>query len=264
MREEKLQQIKDMIPLMKQMVEEDLAISVWDREGTVLHFSKSASFPEGLQFDVGYRMTDRNDKLFTAMNTGKTVHNVLPKEAFGMAIEGNLVPVFDGGKVVGCIACVYSVEKMAELENQANEMKAALGESKDAIYEILNATINAAEYLKQVHTYMNALESSVNGVHGVVESIKVNTSRTKILALNASIEAARAGDSGKGFGIVANEMSKLSKMSADSVTQINETLNEMVTSINDVVNAVKKIDDVSFKNNEVVEKIISDLNRTLE
>ena len=110
---------------------------------------------------------------------------------------------------------------------------------------------------------MSELESSVKGVYSVVEAIKGNTSRTKMLALNASIEAARAGESGKGFSIVANEMGKLSKMSADSVTEINETLNEMVSSITDVVNAVKKIDEVSYKNNSEVEKIISDLNKVL-
>lgn len=262
MRTEKLQKIKEMIPIMKNMVDEDLAICIWDRQGTVLHFEKSGDFP--LEFEIGFEMPDKSDKLFTAMDTGKTLHNKLPKEVFGVPIEGNIVPVFDNGEVVGCITCVYSTEKMEELEKQANEMKTILAESKDSIYDILNAAINSSEYLTQVHKFMDNLQSSVRGVYEVIESIKGNTSRTKMLALNASIEAARAGESGKGFSIVANEMGKLSKMSSDSVTQINDTLNEMAASINDVIQAVKKVDEASFKNNEVVEKIISDLNKTLE
>lgn len=261
MRQEKLEQLIAMIPIMRSMVDEDLAIGIWSREGTALHFQKADSFP--LHVDIGYTHPDKTDKMFKAMETGKVVHNVLPKEAFGVAIEGNIVPVFDNGEVVGCVVCVYSLEKMAQLENQAKELKAMLEGSKDSINQILNAAINSSEYLNQVHDYMGALESSVRGVYGVVEAIKGNTSRTKMLALNASIEAARAGESGKGFSIVANEMGKLSKMSADSVTEINQTLNEMVSSITDVVNAVKKIDEVSYKNNAEVEKIISDLNKTL-
>lgn len=110
MRQEKLAQIKEMIPLMKSMVDEDLAITVWDREGTVLHFQKPDSFP--LHFDIGYRLTDKKDKLFQAMSTGKTIHNKLPKEVFGIAVESKLVPVFDGREVVGCISCVFLNEKV--------------------------------------------------------------------------------------------------------------------------------------------------------
>ena len=84
-----------------------------------------------------------------------------------------------------------------------------------------------------------------------------------MLALNAAIEAARAGESGRGFTIVANEMGKLSQMSSESVTDINETLNAIIESIKDVTESVRKIDDVSFKNSELVETILSDLNRIL-
>ena len=104
MRQEKLQQIVEMIPMMKSVADEDLAIAVWDRQGTVLHFQKSNSFP--LHFDIGYKIEDKNDKMFNAMSTGKILHNIIPKEIFGVAVEGNIVPVFDDGQVVGCLTSV--------------------------------------------------------------------------------------------------------------------------------------------------------------
>lgn len=262
MTQEKLQRIIEMIPIMKSMVEEDLAISVWDRDGTVLYFQKSNSFP--LHFDIGFKLEDKNDKLFQAMNTGKTVHNTLPKEVFGISIEGNLVPVFDDGQVVGCIACVYSVEKTEELEHQANKVKKVLEESRDSICNILNAAVDTTSYLKEVNKYMEKLEKNIDAVYNVVDSIKTNTSRTKMLSLNASIEAARAGEYGKGFTIVANEMGKLAQMSAESVTGINDTLNEMTISIDDVTKSINKINDVSFNNSEEVEKILAELNKTIK
>lgn len=259
--QKKLQEIKEMIPMMKSMVDEDLAISIWDREGTVLYFQKAETFP--LHFDIGFKLEDKNDKIFQAMKTGKTIHNSLPKEVFGVPIEGNLVPIFDEGEVIGCIACVYYSQKMAELESRTNELKHVLGESKDSICDILKAAINSVDYLKEIHQHMNNLETSVTGVYNVVDAIKGNTARTKMLALNAAIEAARAGESGRGFTIVANEMGKLSQMSSESVTDINETLNAIIESIKDVTESVRKIDDVSFKNSELVETILSDLNRIL-
>ena len=215
MRQEKLEQIIDMIPIMKNMVDEDMAVSVWDTEGTVLYFNKAETFQ--LHLEVGYKHPDKNDKIFEAMSTGKTIHNILPKEVFGVSIEGNLVPVFDDGKVVGCIVCVFSVEKKHELKKQN-------------------------EVIKEIYSSVENLEKSVNGVYGVVESIKGNTSSIKMLALNASIEAARAGEYGRGFTIVAHEMGKLSQMSSESVAGINETLNEISKSIKEVKESINKID----------------------
>lgn len=262
MRQEKLEQIIEMIPVMKNMVNEDMAISVWDRSGVVLYFSAAQSFP--LHFDIGYKLADKNDKLFKAMEVGKTMHNVVPKEVFGVHIEANLVPVHDDGKVVGCIACALSLEKMHELEDKSNKLKNTLDESKDAINNILNAVISTTNHLNEMHQYIDALEASVAGVYGVVESIKGNTSRTKMLALNASIEAARAGESGKGFKIVANEMGKLSQMSAESVVSINETLGDMKKSIDDVVKTINEIYNSSFKNSDEAENIIVKLENALK
>ena len=85
-----------------------------------------------------------------------------------------------------------------------------------------------------------------------------------MLALNASIEAARAGESGKGFKIVANEMGKLSQMSAESVVSINKTLEDMKKSIDDVVKTINEIYNSSFKNSDEAENIIVKLENALK
>ena len=259
MREEKLEQIKSAISLMKEIIDEDLAVSVWDVEGTMLYFNKAKTFP--LHFEEGFQILDKNDPLFEAMRTRKVVHTVVPKERFGVNIEGNLVPVYDEGQVVGCIAGMYSLEKYSELEDENNKIKNTLLESKDSINEILNAAINTTENLKSANESMENLDKSISGIFNVVDSIKDNTSRTRMLSLNASIEAARAGDSGQGFKIVANEMGKLSQMSSESVNNINQTLNEMMKSIEDVKNSINQINKESFNNSGVVKKIISVLER---
>ena len=150
---------------------------------------------------------------------------------------------------------------MGTKENRATKI---LEDSKESIYEILNASIDTSKHLKEVDQYVHDLEKSVAGVYRVVESIKGNTSRTKMLALNASIEAARAGESGKGFKIVANEMGKLSQMSSESVVSINKTLGEMKKSIEDVVSTITEINDSSFKNSEITETILSQLSEVLK
>ena len=262
MRQEKLQELKNMIELTKSLVNDDLAITVWSTEGETLYCNPNEDL--SINFEVGFKFKDKTDKIFEVMRTGERSHNMLPKEVFGTTIEAIIIPVFDEGKVVGCITSAVSVEKREELEKRADKATRVLEESKNSIYEILNAAINTSDNLNKVNKYVDELEASVSGVYTVVDSIKGNTARTKMLALNASIEAARAGESGKGFKIVANEMGKLSQMSAESVVSINETLGDMKKSIDDVVKTINEIYDSSFKNSDEAENIIVKLENALK
>ena len=218
MRDEKLNELKNLIPLFKNMTDQDLAIGIWDRNGVVLHFEKPTTF--NFSLEPGFEMEDKKDKLYVAMSTGKTQHNILPKEVFGYTLEGNLVPVFDGKEVVGCVTCVYSVDNIKSME----------------------------EKLCNVTNFMHVLETKVTNVSKVVESINLNSSRTKMLALNASIEAARAGESGRGFSIVASELGKLSQTSTDATKEINDTISDLVKSMSNLMKALKEFDNNSNKN----------------
>ena len=137
-------------------------------------------------------------------------------------------------------------------------------ESDDSIGYILNESNHTVDELKDVNKLMKDLESNVKNVYNVVDSIKGNTARTKMLALNASIEAARAGEEGKGFKIVANEMGKLSQMSAESVSNINESLAVMSKSIKDITESISTINTSAFNNLESIEKISNNLSEVLE
>ena len=253
MREEKLQQLKEMLPLVKKMVDEDLAITIFDREGTVLYFQKADTFP--LHFDIGYRIENRNDKIFEAMRTGKVIHNKLSKEVFGVAIQGNLVPVEDDGQVVGIITCAFSTEHKEKIGEEAIEMNNALNETKDSINDIKNGAVDLSGALNNIKDIMKVVEKNVSDVVSVVNSIRSNASRSNILSLNASIEAAKAGETGKGFTIVASEMGKLAKMSGESANQIDKALNEMIKSIEGVAKAVHGSNDIAATQAEAVQKI---------
>lgn len=75
------------------------------------------------------------------------------------------------------------------------------------------------EYMNQMLTSMEAVKSSTNDISRVIELIHNISSKTKLLSLNASIEAARAGDAGKGFAIVAEQIGSLASQSAAAVKQ---------------------------------------------
>ena len=88
---------------------------------------------------------------------------------------------------------------------------------------------------------------SVDKINALTGDILSIAGQTNLLALNASIEAARAGDAGKGFSVVASEISQLSDSSRDTATNIQtintlviETVHELTDHANDLVNYIQE------------------------
>lgn len=95
--------------------------------------------------------------------------------------------------------------------------------------------------------------SSIATIANVINDI---VKKTKLLSLNASIEAAREGVYGKGFAIVAEEIGKLSEQSANSVQEINHVIKVLEEEIKQASQTVKKVDHVMVLQKEAVDNTI--------
>ncbi|KGN03023.1 chemotaxis protein [Clostridium novyi A str. 4570] len=88
------------------------------------------------------------------------------------------------------------------------------------------------------------LEKS-NNIVGIVSTIEQISNQINLLALNASIESARAGDAGRGFAVVADEIKKLSAETSNAVQEINNLIKELLEAINLSVMSTEKSSDVA-------------------
>ncbi|MFA6195845.1 MAG: methyl-accepting chemotaxis protein [Sulfurimonas sp.] len=148
-----------------------------------------------------------------------------------------------------------SVVAINDATKKANEIKDEIGRAvrdaaeskKDIIranenlniarHEIVALSVkvqNSAELEVELSGRMQTLSHEASQVKSVLEVISDIADQTNLLALNAAIEAARAGEHGRGFAVVADEVRKLAERTQKSLTEINATINVIVQSIVDV------------------------------
>lgn len=243
MAHEKLQQLVDSLPVISKLFGRDVYITVMDKDAVVTGYS----IPDGARpkLSVGDIFNDPSGALQSVLRSGVSRHNRLPKEVMGEIFEGEIVPVKDEGDVIGCIVCTYSVSGKEQMADITSRFQKSVQEINDSILTV----VGGFETLFKMLTDMNEMTSSVEGdVHNAVEvvnKISGNASRSNILALNASIEAARSGEHGRGFAVVATEMGKLAGDSGSSATEIKGTLGTITEHIASIITSIKEANDIA-------------------
>ena len=187
---------------------------------------------------------------------------------------------------------VSQAEDTSHAANKINEMSMELNKIKnnaDMLHDIADsmhdAKENALETLKDLQkindtmsgdidstgTQVNATRECVDAIKMAIEVIQDIASQTNLLSLNASIEAAHAGEHGKGFAVVAEEIGKLAYQSTQSSVKIEEVLKQLVTNYDAIVDNVKgTLRNMVIQNGKLVDTqnvfiiLERDINSTVE
>lgn len=157
-------------------------------------------------------------------------------------LSNKIILVSQYAKEIGNIAdkTHKSIEEGTKTTDRLNlQSKSTIEISTDVINKIENL---AAE--------SGAIRKIINTINEIAE-------QTNLLSLNASIEAARAGDAGRGFAVVADEIRNLAEKSKESVSEIKKIIDKIQDDTEITVNTAKRVEEVILQQDDVVKNTIA-------
>ena len=147
----------------------------------------------------------------------------------------------------------------AQAANDANEATTAAGEGRKIVQQTVTSIQQLAENVRETADVIARLEADSNKVGSVLDVIKGIAEQTNLLALNAAIEAARAGEQGRGFAVVADEVRTLASRTQQSTEEIQSTIEQLQNAAHSAVEVMSRGTEQATSSVETANKAGSSL-----
>ncbi|WP_315072676.1 methyl-accepting chemotaxis protein [uncultured Clostridium sp.] len=245
MREKDLQKVIDALPFLNEILAEDHSFYVYDvvNMKTIIVEEKNLKIHEDVKQITGAEVDSNQMDIYDLIRRSKkSISTIVSKGYGGVPVKILQIPIFnDNDDVVAVLSSMKDVEKEIEIGKTSSTVYNSVLELLGGVQEIASKSQQLTAFVECISTFSTETYNKVLDMDDILQVMKNIARQSNLLALNAEIEAARAGDFGRGFSVVSKEMGKLAILSKESAENVTTSLDSMI----------KSIEAISFKISEV-------------
>ncbi|NQY86361.1 MAG: cache domain-containing protein [Colwellia sp.] len=141
-------------------------------------------------------------------------------------------------------------QHVAEALTLSEGVKSAAQKGQGNVTENIKAISEVSDKVNQAVNVVSELQNSSEQIGDIINVITKIADQTNLLALNAAIEAARAGEQGRGFAVVADEVRTLAQRTQESTESIQKIINELQTGVTKIVSVMESCQDKTAEGRE--------------
>lgn len=246
------------LPYIHLALKGEAIAAVVDKETEVV-----TKYLPGKRVDSGYQdgqKVNPNDENVYIAFSGRNADVIIPKDVYGVPINAFSFPIRENGQIVGALAFGLPIDTEVKLEHYMENMGRIITNLQDNVHSLASHSEQLAATSEEIDKQAQIALTDAEKSNQVTSLIKGISRQTNLLGLNASIEAARAGQHGAGFNIVAQEVRKLSAETSTATENIEKSL----TNINsNLLNLKNNMGQINSATNEQAQ-LIQDFSEVIE
>ncbi|WP_418040145.1 methyl-accepting chemotaxis protein [Paenibacillus xylanilyticus] len=256
-----LESLVNAMPFVRQMFRDDVSISINDHE-KVLYFAEANGLEIGVKVGDELHEDYKDFKMLTNPDS-RTVAR-MPGDLQGRPFDAILIPIKENDQVVGILGVNYALDNHIILEKLISENEATINALLGGIQQIAAHSEELSATSEEIlRNSKQAAENSVS-VTKVTNVIREVSEQTNLLGLNAMIEAARVGDLGSGFGVVASEVRKLSDHTKQAASDIETSLGSVQDSMKHMELEIGQITSATVDQAQLVSEFMQSIEQLSE
>lgn len=258
-----LQSYIDIVPVIKDAFGMDIMMSVTDGYEFLAYWRGDKMVAD---IHVGDKL-NHDDPMWTSFTTGRKLEQICPADVYGFEFKAITIAIKDGLDIVGTMGIAISLENETYTREASEKLLASVNSVENEIRETKEYSGKIKDSNDAINGSTERIMENVSEIQAFVKSIQAISGKTTILSLNASIEAARSGEVGKGFNVVAAEMQKLAndiKIASGKILEIIDTFSADIEDMKKNLSIQSECQESQLRLTEVLVEQIENIEETTQ